>query len=108
MEEKDKLHEKNMNESQRQPKGRIDIMDNMFFLFCKIRKILRRRVEAVICKFLTFLIQNPRIQLSQINDNERHQVLLPLLAVVTLPLGSLTIPCSPSSRSPLVHYIYTI
>ena len=37
-----------MNDSQRQPKGMVDIMEYMFSLFCKIRKILTRGIKAMV------------------------------------------------------------
>ena len=38
---------KDINDRQRQPKGRVDIIEHMFSLFCKICKILTRGIKAV-------------------------------------------------------------
>ena len=45
---KDNIYVNVKNDSQQQPKVRIDIIEYMFLLFCKIRKILTRGVELVI------------------------------------------------------------
>ena len=47
---KEKIYGKEKNDSQSQSKGMIDIMEHLFFLFCKIRKILTRGVQPVVGK----------------------------------------------------------